>query len=161
MGKDHRAKKTPAQYKKLANLLGQNMPVSEAMVKAGWSEQQAAKGWKKVPQGVVRMLPKSAQRLMHLGKTTPAEDMRALVHGRLIDNVTRGSDKGAQSAKILGSSRDLNLWTPDQLAGVIILQAPQWAIDHKKELLADSPKEKTYDGESLRLRPWLANGGNE
>src|SRR5205823_2451137 len=76
MGKDHRAKKTPAQYKKLANLLGQNMPVSEAMVKAGWSEQQAAKGWKKVPQGVIKLLPKSALRLINLGKTTPADDMR-------------------------------------------------------------------------------------
>ena len=141
MGKDHRAKKTPAQYKKLANLLGQNMPVSEAMVKAGWSEASAAKGWKKVPQGVIKMLPKNTQRLINLGKTTPADDMRALVHGRLIDNVTRGSDKGAQSAKILGSSRDLNLWTPDQLSGVIILQAPQWAIDHKKELLADDPDD--------------------
>lgn len=141
MGKDHRAKKTPAQYNKLANLLAENMPVSEAMVKAGWSKQQAAKGWKKVPQGVIKMLPKSAQRLINLGKTTPADDMRALVQGRLIDNVTKGSDKGAQSAKILGTSRDLNMWTPDQLSGVIILQAPQWAIDHKKELLADDPDE--------------------
>jgi hypothetical protein len=161
MGKDHRAKKTPAQYKKLANLLGQNMPVSEAMVKAGWSEQQAAKGWKKVPQGVVRMLPKSAQRLINLGKTTPADDMRALVHGRLIDNVTKGSDKAAQSAKILGTSRDLNMWTPDTQMGVIVLTAPQWAIDNKAKLLADVPEEKTYDAETLRLRPWLANGGNE
>jgi hypothetical protein len=160
MGKDHRAKKTPAQYKKLANLLGQNMPVSEAMVKAGWSEQQAAKGWKKVPQGVIKMLPKSALRLINLGKTTPADDMRALVHGRLIDNCTKGSDKGAQSAKILGSSRDLNMWTPDTQMGVIVLAAPQWAIDNKAKLLAD-PEEKTYDAETLRLRPWLANGGND
>jgi hypothetical protein len=135
MGKDHRAKKTPEQYKKLANLLGDGVPVSKAMEQAGWSETQAAKGWQKVPKGVIKMLPKSAQRLIHLGKTTTPDEMRALVHGRLVDNVTKGTDKAAQSAKILGGSRDLNMWTPDMQMGVIVLTAPQSAIDNKAELL--------------------------
>jgi hypothetical protein len=141
MGKDHRAKKTPEQYKKLANLLGDGVPVNKAMVQAGWSETQAAKGWQKVPKGVIKMLPKSAQRLIQLGKTTTPDDMRALVHGRLVDNVTKGTDKAAQSAKILGTSRDLNMWTPDLQMGVIILQTPQSLIDRKAELLADDPQE--------------------
>jgi hypothetical protein len=140
--KDHRAKKSPEQYKKLADLLGDGVPVKDAMVKAGWSETQAAKGWQKVPKGVIRMLPKSAKRLMELGKMTPPEEMRALVHGRLIDNVTKGTDKAAQSAKILGTSRDLNMWTPDMQMGVIVLTAPQSAIDRKAELLAVDDEEK-------------------
>jgi hypothetical protein len=140
MGKDHRAKKTPEQYKKLADLLGDGVPVNKAMAQAGWSETQAAKGWLKVPKGVIKMLPKSAQRLIHLGKTTPAEDMRALVHGRLVDNVTKGSDKAAQSAKILGSSRDLNMWTPDMQMGLVVLQTPQHVLERKAEFL--NPKEE-------------------
>jgi len=141
MSKDHRAKKSPEQYKKLADLLGDGIPVKDAMVKAGWSETQAAKGWQKVPKGVIKMLPKSAKRLMELGKTTPAEDMRALVHGRLIDNLTKGTDKAAQSAKILGTSRDLNMWTPDLQMGVIVLNTPQWVIDNKERLLADDDSD--------------------
>jgi hypothetical protein len=141
MGKDNRAKKTPEQYAKLANLLGDGVPVNKAMAQAGWSETQAAKGWQKVPKGVIKMLPKSAKRLMELGKQTPAEDMRALVHGRLIDNVTKGTDKAAQSAKILGTSRDLNMWTPDMQMGLVILTAPQAMIDNKAKLLAPDPEE--------------------
>jgi len=141
MGKDHRAKKTPEQYKKLADLLGENMPVTEALEKAGWSKQQAAKGWQKVPAGVIRMLPKSARRLIELAKQTPEEDMRSLVEGRLIDNITTGSDKAAQSAKILGSTKKLGMFTPDQFAGLIVLQMPQSMIDRKAELLAPCDDE--------------------
>ena len=56
MGKGDQQTELPAQYKKLANLLGQNVPVSEAMVKAGWSEQQAPAGRKFT--GVIKMLQK-------------------------------------------------------------------------------------------------------
>jgi hypothetical protein len=66
--------------------------------------------------------------------------MRALVHGRLIRNVTQGTDKGAQSAKILGGSRDLNMWTPDMQMGVIVLNVPQALLDRKAELLKE-PEE--------------------
>ena len=133
-------RKTPAQHKKLANLLGKGVPISKAMVQAGWSETQAAKGYKKIPEAVLKMLPKSARSLITLGKTTEPDDMRALVHGRLIRNVTQGTDKGAQSAKILGSSRDLNMWTPDMQMGVIVLQMPQAMLDRKAEMLKE-PEE--------------------
>jgi hypothetical protein len=138
-------KKTREQHECLAKLLpavqNKAMTIKAAMLQAGYSEAQAAKGWSKVPQAALDLLPEKMQRLMRLGRTTPAQDMRALVHGRLIDNVTKGSDKGAQSAKILGSSRDLNMWTPDMQMGVVILQTPQAAIDRKAELLADDPDE--------------------
>jgi hypothetical protein len=72
----------------------------------------------------------------------PRQDNRpgsyaALVHGRLIDNITKGTDKAAQSAKILGTSRDLNMWTPDMQMGLVILTMPQRAIDNKESLLRD------------------------
>jgi hypothetical protein len=41
------------------------------------------------------------------------------------------------SAKILGSETELNMWHPEMNQGLIILQAPQWALDHKKELLEE------------------------
>jgi hypothetical protein len=131
--------KTPAQHKKLASLLAQDVPVGEALREAGWSELQAKKGWDAVPDKVIVKLPKKAQRLMALGKTDK-ESRKYLVRGRLVENVLKGKDGGAMSAKILGSDNELSMWQPEYQQGLIILQAPQWAIDHKKELLADDPE---------------------
>jgi hypothetical protein len=132
--------KTKAQHQKLADLLGKGVPVSKAMVQAGWSGNQALKGYSKVPEAVLKLMPKRARSLIALGRTTQPGDMRALVHGRLIDNVTKGHDKGAQSAKILGSSRDLNMWQADFQAGLVVITVPQSVIDNKAELLKDEPE---------------------
>ncbi len=131
--------KTPAQHKKLASLLAQDVPVGEALREAGWSERQSMKGWDAVPDKVIIKLPKKAQRLMELGKTDK-ESRKNLVRGRLVDNVVKGKDGGAMSAKILGSDTELNLWQPDFQQGLIILQAPQSVLDNKAALLKD-PEE--------------------
>src|SRR5436309_2139548 len=106
-------RKTKAQHQKLANLLGKGVPVTKAMVQAGWSENQAAKGWSKVPQAVLTALPKSAQRLAALGRDTDKDTRKHIIRGRLLENALRGKDGGAMSAKILGSDTELNLWTPE------------------------------------------------
>jgi hypothetical protein len=80
---------------------------------------------------------KKGQALIALGKSTPREDKEALVNGRLIRNCIQGTDKAAHSAKILGSSRELNMWTPDSQTELIVIQVPQSAIDNKAKLLAD------------------------
>jgi hypothetical protein len=132
--------KTPAQHKKLASLLAQDIPVGEALRSAGWSARQSAKGWDAVPDKVMVKLPKKAKHLMALGKTDK-ESRKNLVRGRLVDNIVKGKDGGAMSAKILGSDNDLNMWQPEFQQGLIILQAPQWAILNKEKLLADPEGE--------------------
>jgi hypothetical protein len=77
------------------------------------------------------------------------------VRGRLVDNIVKGKDGGAMSAKILGSDTELNLWQPEFQQGLIILQAPQYALDHKAEMLAAADaEEQTYDAS-------LATGGKK
>lgn len=136
----HGKRKTPAQHKKLASLLAQDVPVGEALRSAGWSELQSLKGWEAVPDKVLIKLPKKAQRLVALGKTDK-ETRKHLVRGRLVENTIRGKDGGTMSAKILGSDTELNLWTPEFQQGLIILQMPQSLIDNKAKLLADDPEE--------------------
>jgi len=136
----HGKRKTPAQHKKLASLLAQEVPVGEALREAGWSERQSMKGWGAVPDKVLVKLPKKAQRLIALGKTDK-ETRKHLVRGRLVENTIKGRDGGAQSAKILGSDTELNLWTPEFQQGLIILQAPQSLIDNKAKLLAEVTEE--------------------
>jgi hypothetical protein len=141
MGKNHRARKTPEQYQKAADLIGAGEPISKALTEAGWSQKTANKGVAAIPEGVMKLLPKNQQALIALGKSTEPEDVRHLVSGRLIQNVTQGKDKGSLSAKILGGRRDLNMWTPDMQLGVIILQTPQSAIDNKAALLKSVEEE--------------------
>jgi hypothetical protein len=140
--KDHRIRKTPEQDKILADALAEGMPIGKALLKAGYSRRQSLKGMAAVPERVLKILPKKAQRLMNLAKLTAPEQQRDLVIGRLVDNITKGNDKAVQSAKALGGTRDNNLFTPDMQMGVIVLTMPQWAVDKKAELLADDPEEK-------------------
>lgn len=117
-------RKTTAQKEKLAKLLADEVPVTKALEQAGWAPKQASKGWDTVPRDVMAILPKKAQRLIELGKLGK-KDMEHFALGRLVKNVQDGKDGGAQSAKILGSHREINAWTPDNQTGVIVLNCPQ------------------------------------
>ena len=132
-------RKTKAQHRKLGSLLANDVPVGQALREAGWSERQSAKGWEAVPDCVLVKLPKKAHKLIALGKTDK-ETRRNLVRGRLLENTISGKDGGAMSAKILGSDSELNLWTPEYQQGVIVLNAPQYALQHKEELLRSAER---------------------
>jgi hypothetical protein len=77
------------------------------------------------PTDVLNLLPRKAKRLAALGKVTPKETRKDLIRGRLIDNLVKGKDGGAMSAKILGSDSELNLWVPDMMQGMVVLNMPQ------------------------------------
>jgi hypothetical protein len=115
--------KTAAQKRKLAKLLADEGPVTPALEQAGWSHKSSLKGWAKLPSDVLKSLPKKAQRLIALGKMDK-KDLEHMAVGRLAKNVPDGKDGGAQSAKILGSHREINAWTADQQLGLVILQTP-------------------------------------
>jgi len=48
-----------------------------------------------------------------------------LIRARIVDNIQKGKDGGAISAKILGSDSELNMWTAELQQRLIILQTPQ------------------------------------
>lgn len=127
-------KKTKEQDEILAEMLTDGAGPVEALRAAGYSEASARQGWKKVPVRIMSRLGKKGKRLIEKGKMDK-QDLEHLVIGRLAENVISGKDGGAQSAKILGSHRDINAWTPEQMAGLIILQAPKELIERKDEIL--------------------------
>jgi hypothetical protein len=127
-------RKTPAQKRKLAKLLADEVPVCEALKQAGWSPSQAAKGYAKVPTDVLKMLPKKAQKLIALGKMDK-RDLETLGMGRLAKNIQDGKDGGTQSVKVALSHREINAWVPDQQMGLIILQAPAKIAENAQQLL--------------------------
>jgi hypothetical protein len=60
----------------------------------------------------------------------------------LLDNAIQGKDGGAMSAKILGSDSELNMWAPEQNQGLVIINVPQYAIDHKAEILSAAEEDQ-------------------
>jgi hypothetical protein len=122
------------QYPEMAKKLAKGLRPRDVLIEAGYSETQASKGWAAVPDGVKLLLPAKGKRLMNLGSVDP-QTRRKLVRGRLVDNVIKGKDGGAMSAKILGSDSELNMWQSEVQQGLVIISVPQFAVDHKLDLL--------------------------
>jgi hypothetical protein len=127
------------QYPEMAKKLAKGLRPRDMLLEAGYSETQASKGWAAVPDGVKLLLPAKGKRLMYLG-SVDLQTRRKLVRGRLVENIIKGKDDGAMSAKILGSDSELNMWVPEQNQGLVIINVPQSAIDHKAEIL-NAPEE--------------------
>lgn len=131
--------KTPEQREKLARLISEQvskgkLKIGEALISAGYSRAQAAKGWDSVPDAVKRMLPQKAMKLIKLGNVDP-KTQEKIVRGRLVENTLKGKDGGSMSAKILGSDKRLNMWQPEIQQGVVILNPPAAILDNLDHLL--------------------------
>ncbi len=127
------------QYPEMAKKLARGIRLRDVLLDAGYGETQASKGWAAVPEGVKLLLPAKGKRLMNLGSVDP-QTRRKLVRGRLVDNVIKGKDGGSMSAKILDSESDINMWTPEFQQGLVIINVPRSAVDHKAEIL-NAPEE--------------------
>lgn len=110
--------------------------IKKALMDAGYSEYSSNQGWAAVPNKVVKLLAKKGMRLKELGDID-TQTQEKIVRGRLVYNTIKGSDKGAMSAKLLGSEKRVNMFTADFQAGLIVLQAPTIAVDKKAELLGE------------------------
>ena len=132
-------------YKKLAADLNvaanTGQPIKAVMIAQGFSENTANRGWAEVPAKALRLMSASARgkHLQQLGTIRPA-DQEKLVRGRLVHNVIEGKDAGAMSARALGSDKRVSMWQPDMRNGVVILEAPRWAIENREALL-NAPEE--------------------
>lgn len=127
-----------AKQRKLAEELSKpGATIRNAMMKSGYAETTASHGMKNVPQRVIKLLAHKGIRLKELGEID-AETQEKIVRGRLVYNVIKGSDKGVLSAKALGSDRRVNMFQPDIQAGVIVISAPNSAIENKQKMLEDS-----------------------
>ena len=77
-----------------------------------------------MPEAVLRMMGRNAKKLIKLGEVDPKVQEK-IVRGRLMENTIRGKDAGSMSAKILGSDKRVNMFTPEVQQNVLVLQMPQ------------------------------------
>lgn len=119
--KKTRVRVASERHKQVAAAIQSGQPIQTAMLAAGYSKNVAAQGRAGLPKTVVALLPKRGKELIDLGKSVSLQDQTHLLVGRLVTNVIDGTDKGFQSAKTLGSRREINLFTPDVQTGVVII----------------------------------------
>jgi hypothetical protein len=105
--------------------------VTEAMLEGGYSESLA-----KHPAFAARRSKPLRTALLRAGikyidlgrKFSNPEDRKNLVRGALVENVLEGKDKATQSLKMLGSETDVNMFTPETMVGMTVIQVPpDWA----------------------------------
>ncbi|MGA2001192.1 MAG: hypothetical protein ABSG52_14470 [Terriglobales bacterium] len=102
--------------------------VEEAMLRAGYSQSSAKRGWtqvsKKCKEAYAVALNMTLAELEKTGgKLTP--DQRAkVIRGKALRNIAEGVDESIGSMKLLGQDKELAMFTPDNLTGIIIISAP-------------------------------------
>ena len=124
-----------ARQIKLKTELADGKPLKTAMLNAGYSAHTARQGVAGIPKVVLAAMGKDGMKYAELGKALDPKTQEHLVRGMLAFNVMRREDKGVLSAKALGSDRSVNMWTPDIQTGVVILEAPRYALENREALL--------------------------
>jgi hypothetical protein len=108
----------------------------DVLLAAGYSENVAKRG--KLPKVLVRAIAAMGRQFQDIGKELNAETVTNTVKGRLFYNTITGESKGIDAAKALGSMKEYQLFQPDSLTGVIVLQQPSLALAGKPIQVIDS-----------------------
>jgi len=130
-----------SNYKQLAEALDEaarnGNPVRDVLLANGYSQSVANQGWDAVPNRALKLMKghSKGKRLRELGKSLDPKEQAALVIGGLINNIQEGTDNAIHSLKALGNTRDLGMFQPEMQTGIVVLNLPQSAIDHKAEIL--------------------------
>lgn len=119
--------KAPEQHEKAAQLLAQGKPIRTALIEAGYSPKQAAKGKKALTAPILNALAKHGKHLRDMGRQALIDPthMHELAVGRTMYAALTGDSKGLDAAKQLGSHKSVNCWQQDVSTGTVIIQMQQ------------------------------------
>lgn len=111
-------KKYVKDYEKLKIGIRQGKTLKSAMLDAGWPESLARQGRAGIGAVGLRRLLRDK---VDIGRSISPEEQEQLVRGGLIQNALTGKDSAVQSYKLLGQDRRVNMFTPDNQVGIIVL----------------------------------------
>jgi hypothetical protein len=100
-----------------------DVPISKAMELIGYSPKVARQGVHKLPKvlkGIeVELQSAAAEHYIALADKFDKKSYEKLIMGRMASTIAKGSDADATpAAKLAGSHKELNLWSPDSVVGV-------------------------------------------
>lgn len=118
-----------ARHRKAAReLVRKGKAPAEALRCAGFPPKQARKGIGEFTKraGLRKAVNDEYRRFLNESRDLPdkTEQERIVLH-RLVQNLVRGEDKGVQSAKLLGTHKDLRLWESENVIGIFMQKPPK------------------------------------
>ena len=119
----------PKQFAK-AKLSGASTQM--AMQAAGYSESVSRRGWASVntrcKEEYAKQLNITLAELEQTGGRLTPEQRAKIVRGKALQNIAEGKDESVGSMKILGQDREVNMYAPDSVAGIVIIECPKAGI---------------------------------
>jgi hypothetical protein len=123
-------RKRPYDKRKFLGLVNSGVSLKGAMLAVGVPASQSLRGRKGVPKQLKDAWAADSESrfgdLVEKGATLTVVQQEKLIRGVLVDAAVNGEvKKGAvRAAEVLGRDRRVNMWTPDHMTGIIILDAP-------------------------------------
>jgi hypothetical protein len=116
-------KLTDDQIEQYREMREAGQSITKAMTALGYSASMSRMGHARLPKvlrGVELDISQGeSKRLEKLAEEYTPQRFDKLIKGRLVETVTKGADADATpAAKLLGSHKELNLWSPDTVVGV-------------------------------------------
>lgn len=119
-------------YRKVGEAYAKNGGnLSKAMVAGGFSELSSRGGFRNFSregrelfdEAATEQIQKNNRIAIKLSKTTKSDDLKDVVRGALIRNIGEGKDNAIQSIKAAGNLTELQMFQPDSVTGVIVINA--------------------------------------
>jgi hypothetical protein len=117
-GKDHDA---------VATALGKGATLADALIAGGYSEVTARKSGRKLLETSAPLqdaIAKKAKNLESLGRAFSPTERANIARGKMLLNAFTGKDESAQSLKMIGQDREVNMFVPDQSMGIVNIVMP-------------------------------------
>jgi hypothetical protein len=101
-----------------------------AMEAAGYAPSCARRGWtqlnKKCKEQYALALNITLAELDGMGGRLTPEQRARVIRGKALKNIAEGTDESVGSMKLLGQDRDVNMFAPDSITGIFMLEMPAY-----------------------------------
>ncbi len=117
----------------LLRALERGSAIQPAMRAAGYPEWKAKLGKAGLPKALKEKynanIRKKLAEKAELGRALTPEEQKGIVRRALLQNVAEGQDRGPQSLKLLGSTKELGMFAHDDQGNVIVINIPSELVD--------------------------------
>jgi hypothetical protein len=129
-----------SKEEQFAKGISEGKTIKDAMIDAGYPKSRALRGTAGLTKKMVRAMADEGYKLAEFGKSLDLETLKNIAIGRLATNAIQGKDGGVMSAKQIGQHKDIGLWVAESMAGVIMINVPNQAIENKSKVIDASPE---------------------
>jgi hypothetical protein len=137
------------QHQQVTAAIRKGLPISQAMIEAGYSPARASRGAKGLPKSVINQLASAGERFRSLGRQFKPEDRADIVRGKLVENVLLGKDSATKSLELLGKDIAVGIFKSDSTAVNVQINLPGGLEGMFGELKPPDAEKHPLDADAL------------